>query len=391
VRASWVFCLAFVASISVAGEPASASASVPPARCSGWSVVPSASAADWNELLAVSADDPHDAWAVGDAGPFAAPQTLAEHWDGHAWSIVRTVHGPFADSNVLDGVAVVSRHDVWAVGLSHDADASNWAPLAEHWNGTRWRPARVAPASNGSQFNGVAALSANDVWAVGAGAPPGDPNSGTLTEHWDGQAWTLVASPNPGREIDTLAAVAAIAHDDVWAVGSQSNDLSGTHTLIEHWDGSAWSVVPSPDGVGSGLNDLRASSATSSSDVWAAGGTYVNGLGYGDLFEHWDGVAWSVVPGPPLGVGERAIRGVAVVSSSRVWAVGDRLGKHPNYATMVDRWHGSAWRHVSSPSPGMLQNFLNGAAGIPGSRAAWAVGHRFDGGGPWTTLIERSC
>jgi hypothetical protein len=43
-----------------------------------------------------------------------------------------------------------------------------------------------------------------------------------------------------------------------------------SHTLIEHWNGSAWTIVPSPN-VGSGNNSLAAVAARSANDVWAVG------------------------------------------------------------------------------------------------------------------------
>jgi hypothetical protein len=64
--------------------------------------------------------------------------------------------------------------------------------------------------------------------------------------------------------------VAAFAPGDVWGVG-----FSGAiaHTLSEHWNGSAWTVVPTADGnpASSGTNVLRAVAGVSSSDLWAVG------------------------------------------------------------------------------------------------------------------------
>ena len=56
-------------------------------------------------------------------------------------------------------------------------------------------------------------LAANDAWAVG------HVNDQTLTIHWNGTAWSIIPSPNPGISFNNLAAVAAIAPNDVWAVG----------------------------------------------------------------------------------------------------------------------------------------------------------------------------
>jgi hypothetical protein len=49
------------------------------------------------------------------------------------------------------------------------------------------------------EFDAVAAVSANDVWAVGDGI-------GTLIEHWNGTLWSLVKSPAPGRISTTFTA-----------------------------------------------------------------------------------------------------------------------------------------------------------------------------------------
>jgi hypothetical protein len=54
-----------------------------------------------------------------------------------------------------------------------------------------------------NSLNGVTVLSADDAWAVGSYATDGDAFTATLIEHWDGSAWRVVASPNrlttPGR------------------------------------------------------------------------------------------------------------------------------------------------------------------------------------------------
>src|SRR6266571_9125918 len=96
----------------------------------------------------------------------------------------------------------------------------------------------VSSPSPGSvnDLNGVASVSANDVWAVG------DTNQQTLTLHWNGTAWSVVSSPNASSN-DALLGVAAVSTNDVWAVGKVN---TATPPLIEQWNGSSWSVVSSP-------------------------------------------------------------------------------------------------------------------------------------------------
>ena len=59
-------------------------------------------------------------------------------------------------------------------------------------------------------------------------------------EHWNGTAWSVVPSPNVGPVLTLSHGVAAVSANDVWAVGSY--DVTDK-ALVEHWDGTAWSVV----------------------------------------------------------------------------------------------------------------------------------------------------
>lgn len=73
------------------------------------------------------------------------------------------------------------RDDIWA------ADGFT-KTLILHWNGARWRHV-PSPGAGGAFLNDVAAISANNAWAVRAGG------RGTLILHWNGTAWHRVRSP----------------------------------------------------------------------------------------------------------------------------------------------------------------------------------------------------
>lgn len=64
--------------------------------------------------------------------------------------------------------------------------------------------------------------------------------------------WQVQRSANIGSDSASLKDVSGISSTDVWAVGF---NLSTSHEIIEHWDGSRWTVSSTP-GVGdsSGLN-----------------------------------------------------------------------------------------------------------------------------------------
>jgi len=164
-------------------------------------------------------------------------------------------------------------------------------------------------------LNEVVALAADDVWTVGSH------DGTTLVEHWDGSSWTVVPSPNGPLAESELYSVSAAGPDDIWAVGQSYNFLAGA-TLIEHWDGSAWTVVPSLDGVPP-FTALYGVLALGPNNVWAVGSTYDPVVvDYKTFTEHWDGTTWTVVPSPNPGATYDQLLGVAGFPGGDVWAVG---------------------------------------------------------------------
>ena len=153
------------------------------------------------------------------------------------------------------------------------------------------------------------------------------PAAQTLAEHWDGTAWTVVASPSPGRgvyQINSLNGIIHVSSNDVWAAGWYSDASSfADETLIEHWDGSAWQVVPSPNittAAGS-INVLNSVAALSSNDVWAVGSWSNSSNVSKTLTLRWDGSSWKIVASPSRNTNSY-LNGVGVISPADAWAVG---------------------------------------------------------------------
>ena len=98
--------------------------------------------------------------------------------------------------------------------------------------------------------------------------------------------------PTPGGDAAFHGVVATWTHN-IWAVGMTNPTHCGhgpqCQTLIEHWNGTRWKVIPSPDPPSGYLNILDAASAVSRADIWAVGSTdYAS-----TLVAHWDGTSWS--------------------------------------------------------------------------------------------------
>jgi len=284
------------------------------------------------------------------------------------WSVVPSPNG--SSSSNLSAVAAVSANDVWAVGSSGN-QRSGAQTLIEHWNGSSWSV--VTSPNPGSIYNtlyGVTVISAANVWAVGYYVNTTGVTQ-TLIEHWNGTSWSVVKSPSPATGNNELFSVSAASASSIWTVGFLTNNTSQTpvdQTLIEHWNGSSWSVMKSPN-PGSSSDHLNGVAAVSTSDVWAVGnGKTSSGK---TLIEHWNGSSWSVVTSPSPGSGGD-LRAVAAVSAGNVWAVGYYSPNSSSIQTLVERWNGTSWQVVKSANIGTSPTFS--AVAAVSAHDIWAVG-----------------
>jgi hypothetical protein len=160
-------------------------------------------------------------------------------------------------------------------------------------------PGIAALFGGNGDLRGVAATSSRNVWAVGDGR--GAHGHVTLVEHWNGKAWRARCSPDPSVSENFLNGVAAVPSTNAWAVGRYRNSHGTSRTLVEHWDGKAWKVQPSPNSGGS-LTDseLGGVAAVSPTDAWAVGARFPSGGGR-TLVEHWNAKAWKVQQSPNPG------------------------------------------------------------------------------------------
>jgi hypothetical protein len=251
--------------------------------------------------------------------------------------------------------------------------------------------------SDQNWLTGVSVTSNRNAWAVGAYyyGTVAKLHVGTLIEHWNGTAWTVQTSPNlRGYSNGELLGVAGTSSRNAWAVGYATNQIgvssSRTQALIEHWTGRAWKIQTSPK---LGASQLSGVTATSSTNAWAVGYTFhaVGGnVETQALIEHWTGRAWKIQTSPKLGASQ--LSGVTATSSRNAWAV----GKHGNRA-LIEHWDGRAWTVQASPNPRFFKNQagiqLSGVAATSSSNG-WAVGSYYsqeitpDAGSQSQSLIE---
>jgi hypothetical protein len=343
-----------------------------------------------NTLNAVAAVSTSDAWAVGfrNDNNLNGARTLTQHWDGSKWITLPSPNpgSPQAcensnTGNVLTAVATVSTDDVWAVGYSFSCTSFLLKPMALHWDGAKWNVVHtpVLNTNDNAAFNGVVALAANDVYAVGY-KPAKNGAVRTLIEHWNGTSWSVVASPNANSTGNTLTGVSANSAMDIWAVGFQVAPGVEARTLALHFDGGKWSVVPTPNVVRGGnfdQNILTSVVATGTNDITAVGFTVANQTEL-TMAMHWNGVSWKIATTPNVSstAGSfNTLHGVTAVNGSDLYAVGffENSSTSGEQLRLILHFDGKAWSIIPSPGKGVAQQ-LNGAAAVPDSTAVWGVG-----------------
>jgi hypothetical protein len=288
-------------------------------------------------LTAVSCTSPSACMAVGFAPKgLTGIATLAERWDGTTWTIEHTP-SPDSQSNLF-GVSCTSARDCMAVGESFTGGT-----LAEHWNGTAWSLLKTPNPAQLGALLGVSCTSASACTAVGRSGN----NNLTLAEVWNGTSWKIQPTPNPAHsDNDVLGSVSCTSPSACTAVGDFTRP-SGQVSLAERWNGTSWSVQPTPNPPGSGNTVYLPGVSCTSGSTCTAVGSFHNSAGLGGtLAEAWNGTSWSIQPTPALPPQDSpALGSISCTSASACTAVG--LASGP----LAESWNGTSWSVQPTPAP----------------------------------------
>jgi hypothetical protein len=344
-----------------------------PTCTGGWNQVPSPSVGNLdNNLDAVSAAGPKDAWAVGNYYASTNPnvfQNMAEHWDGSAWTEY-ALPNVGSNQNTLLGVSELPNGHTWAVGYDTNANYGDQT-LIEHYDGTNWSVVpSPSPGAQRNILNGIAAISDTDVWAIGT-QWDGAGTAHSLTEHWDGTRWSVVSSADPGTGGNVLFGVKAVASNSVYAVGQQSGSGFPDKALVEHWDGSKWSVLNSPAdntesliGYGVTGNDSNLNVAGIRENDTAPFTTMVAGGAPSSL----------ALQNTPNATGENNLYAATTAADGSTYASGWSVDPATGvYLSEILHGVNGQWSIDSTPNPGSGSNGFAGITAIPGG-GLWAVG-----------------
>jgi hypothetical protein len=336
---------------------------IPAFASTSWQVVatPSPNPSRVVGLNSVSCSKPRLCFAVGSTagGPHVPvpTTTLIQGWNGSVWSIVPS---PNADPNGfdgLDGVSCTRPTFCVAVGTNNSVGPSNMSvqkTLVETWNGSVWS---IVPSPNTAPTvdNRLSAVSCSQPTfcvAVGAFGNSDNQTPQTLVELWNGSVWSIAPSPNSlPTQPNQLAGVTCTSPTFCIAVGDYryaGNPPSGiSQTLIESWNGSTWSIVPSPNTSPAQHNSLAGVSCVNPTACFAVGsGTTITGSQ--TVIESWNGAIWSIVPSPNTsGAIGNGLGSVSCNKATACVAVGAS-----DHQTLIETLRGTKWNIISSTTDG---------------------------------------
>lgn len=322
-----------------------------------WSNVPGpalqAQSVQLGDILAFSASD---IWAVGQLERADGKSTtLTMHWDGTVWSVVPSPNGSdtATSKNNLYAVSGSASNDVWAVG-AHAADGAHFRALAMHWDGRAWSVIDTPnPGALDNTFNDVSVLAPDDAWAVGSYLASESANAHMMVMRWNGKTWSQVETPQASTH--NLLAVKAVSRDDVWAAGTQ----------VLHWNGRKWNIEDTPEAYTGGYLDAIA--VAGPQNVWVVGND-----GNEAVVLQWDGASWAGAHATKLAAGPYP-HDVVALSPDDIWAVGEYADSPLKRQLLISRWDGKTWSNIKNPLAGE-DTRLMGLTVV--GKTIWAVGMR---------------
>ncbi len=285
--------------------------------------------------------------------------------------------------NVLNAITYTKTR-AWAVGDYFNGTADR--TLTETLHNGSWSVVSSPNASSKhNEFDSVSGTSYNDVWAVGRYAPISGQER-TLVEHWNGTQWSIVMSPNVGNFHNELDGVVARSANDVWAVGHyDTNSNASDHALIEHWNGRTWQIEPTPTFLGtfSDLNSVTA--AKSGGPVWAVGSEFVLNRTITLILQYVGGI-WRIQSSPNRGPYSNVLLGITATTANNAWAVGNDIHNGSSFA-VIEHWDSRDWDLQEVPRR-LTHHYVLSAVATDSAGRAYAVGNYFAGHADVSVILQ---
>jgi hypothetical protein len=277
---------------------------------------------------------------------------------------------------ILYSTLARSKKNVWAVGYHWGTvgGALEFRSYALHWDGSTWSVSPsidIESAPSTTFFDGVgAAPEGGDVWAVGWFRRPSEA-SHTLIERWNGTQWSIVPSPNPSAGGNYLQAVAFASTSEGWAVGDSQDPSVDQVGLLIRWNGGSWQPMSFPALPFCLKQTYLTGVAARPGRAFVTGTCRLAGGSYQGFVLQWDGAHWKLVIGPDQLPGSTLLNAVTYVNNGEVWAVGSRQFSQSSTALLL-HWVDDTWTEVPPPAGSDADSMS--AVAAAGHKRVWAVG-----------------
>jgi hypothetical protein len=250
-------------------------------------------------------------WAFGAAGQYAS-------WNGHKWRLGYLPAGFHGYDGIVNATAVISTHEVWALG-DVEPRATLIRPYAAEKGSHGWRlsrlPASVADMS--AAITAVSAVTATDIWALltDSSSPS---RSGLL--HWNGRSWSMVRLSAAVTAAGTPFTLAGLSPSSVWIDESQQSPQTGN--VLWNWNGHQWTSLADPPGIDLAMDSYaEGMAADNDGGIWVlAGGARSVTVPLG-AWDYRSG-QWTEASAFPSDTGLSFSGLVSVPHSSSLWAYG---------------------------------------------------------------------
>ena len=307
-------------------------------------VVPSPSpGTNANNLESVSCVS--ESWCVAVGEDYSVtPDTLMLLWNGTTWTQMTSPALGGNPNVTLSSVSCATTS--WCVAVGTDDSSSPRLSFALFWDGASWTKMTVpAPGNLSSSLRSVSCVSASSCIAVGR--YDSFSSNGGYVLSWNGTVWSQSSTPDDGTFFNDLYSVSCLSPTSCIAVGETQNIYGGNNLSVAlTWNGSSWTKVTTPV-VGNSDNHLNSVSCVSPSSCIAVG-TSLNSSFYREtMVLTWNGSAWTVVASPNAGVYDSYLFSVSCTSASSCVAVGQVQDASFQSAGLVLSWDGTAWRNVT--------------------------------------------
>ena len=346
-------------------------------------VVPSPNVSDASNLYSVSCISTTSCVAVGASADNTNFDALAMAWDGTSWTVLTT---PSVASSVAILVSVSCTSPTSCVAVGTYSNAGTDQSLAMSWDGSAWTTAVVPSVGADDNFlESVSCVSATFCVAVGASFD--GTKYQTLVATWNGSAWAVAVSPNEGPDANLLSSVSCTSTTSCVAVGHYFDGpyTSGIKTLAMKWDGTDWTIIPSPNNnLGTDPNRLFSVSCVSPTSCFAIGSTGSGGIE--TLAMTWDGTDWTILLSPNPAA-ENYLESVSCVSSTECVVVGVGVDNSNVGSPLVLTWNGTMWTQLSVADVGTEDDMLSGVS-CAASYSCMAVGYSATNGQDQTLAVS---